>query len=220
LMDLEKWRRAWDSRGSLAAATHERRGWGRTHTYHHAPTCVPWRAVCGVAGGFGSGTPPLSSGICVCETQHSTHVYAALEPGASSGVPVASAQAWLGHAGAWWPRHSLAATAHLRGSPDGAQRRCAQPGSLGGAAHCPSWNTDQGVYRACRFAGVIMETRPGRGESDRPPRGRLSLHGTPAPASSGQGFECLRGLWDPKGGELYRTTTKPWETAVEVGSLF
>ena len=35
--------------------------------------------------------------------------------------------------------------------------------------------------------------------------------------SSGQGFECLRGPWDPKGGELYRSTVKPWETEVEAG---
>ena len=32
----------------------------------------------------------------------------------------------------------------------------------------------------------------------------------------GLGFECLQGPWDPKGGELYHTMTKPWETVVEV----
>jgi len=41
---------------------------------------------------------------------------------------------------------------------------------------------------------------------------------SPDPQSSGQGFECLQGPWDPKGGELYHATTKPWETVVEVGS--
>ena len=40
---------------------------------------------------------------------------------------------------------------------------------------------------------------------------------TPDPQSSGQGFECLQGPWDPKGGELYRPTAKPWETVVEAG---
>ena len=39
----------------------------------------------------------------------------------------------------------------------------------------------------------------------------------PGPQSSGQGFECLQGPWDPKGGELYRPTAKPWETVVEAG---
>ena len=39
----------------------------------------------------------------------------------------------------------------------------------------------------------------------------------PDPKSSGQGFECLQGPWDPKGGELYRSTVKPWETVVEAG---
>ena len=43
------------------------------------------------------------------------------------------------------------------------------------------------------------------------------LHGPPVPQSSGQGSECLQGPWDPKGGELYRSTMKPWETVVEVG---
>jgi len=33
----------------------------------------------------------------------------------------------------------------------------------------------------------------------------------------GQGFECERGWQDPKGGELYPVTVKPWETAVEAG---
>lgn len=42
-------------------------------------------------------------------------------------------------------------------------------------------------------------------------------HGTPGPKSSGLGFECLQGPWDPKGGELYRSTPKPWETEVEGG---
>ena len=46
------------------------------------------------------------------------------------------------------------------------------------------------------------------------------LHGTPVPVSSGQGFECLQGPWDPKGGELYHSTAKPWETVVEAGPLF
>ena len=46
---------------------------------------------------------------------------------------------------------------------------------------------------------------------------KTGLHGTPVPKSSGQDSECLQGPWDPKGGELYRSTTKPWETAVEVG---
>jgi len=32
---------------------------------------------------------------------------------------------------------------------------------------------------------------------------RECLHGTPAPASSGRGFEWWQGPWDPKGGELY-----------------
>ena len=41
--------------------------------------------------------------------------------------------------------------------------------------------------------------------------------GTPVPQSSGLGSECVQGPWDPKGGELYRSTTKPWETVVEVG---
>lgn len=50
------------------------------------------------------------------------------------------------------------------------------------------------------------------------PRGRDMLHGPPGPKSSGQGSECLQVPWDPKGGELHRSTTKPWETAVEVGS--
>jgi len=43
-----------------------------------------------------------------------------------------------------------------------------------------------------------------------------TLHGTPALKSSGLGFECVQIPWDPKGGELYHSMTKPWETAVEV----
>ena len=46
---------------------------------------------------------------------------------------------------------------------------------------------------------------------------KAGLHGTPVRKPSGLGFECVQGPWDPKGGELYRSTTKPWETAVEVG---
>jgi len=41
--------------------------------------------------------------------------------------------------------------------------------------------------------------------------------GTPGLKSSGLGSECLQGPWDPKGGELYRPTVKPWETVVEAG---
>lgn len=44
--------------------------------------------------------------------------------------------------------------------------------------------------------------------------------GSPVPTSIGQGFECLHGPWDPKGGELYHSTAKPWETVVEAGPLF
>jgi len=40
---------------------------------------------------------------------------------------------------------------------------------------------------------------------------------SPDPQSSGQGFECVQGPWDPKGGELSRPTVKPWETVVEAG---
>jgi len=42
------------------------------------------------------------------------------------------------------------------------------------------------------------------------------LHGTPDLVSSGRGFECWQVPWDPKGGELYCSMTKPWETVVEV----
>ena len=43
--------------------------------------------------------------------------------------------------------------------------------------------------------------------------------GAAGPRPIGQGFECEHVPWDPKGGELYLATTKPWETAVEVGRL-
>jgi len=32
-------------------------------------------------------------------------------------------------------------------------------------------------------------------------------------------FECQSVQWDPKGGDLYPATMKPWETVVEVGSI-
>ena len=35
--------------------------------------------------------------------------------------------------------------------------------------------------------------------------------------SSGLGSECMLASWDPKGGELYCSTAKPWETVVEAG---
>lgn len=41
------------------------------------------------------------------------------------------------------------------------------------------------------------------------------LQGSPAPKFSEPGSECLRGPWDPKGGELYHSMSKPWETVVE-----
>jgi len=57
----------------------------------------------------------------------------------------------------------------------------------------------------------------GRGEGNHPiPDGGTCME-SPDPQSSGQGFECLQGPWDPKGGELYRPTVKPWETVVEAG---
>ena len=43
--------------------------------------------------------------------------------------------------------------------------------------------------------------------------------GAAGPEPSGQGSEYVHGSWDPKGGELYLVTTKPWETAVDVGRL-
>ena len=45
----------------------------------------------------------------------------------------------------------------------------------------------------------------------------VNCMGTPGSKSIGQGSECLQGPWDPKGGELYRPTVKPWETVVEAG---
>jgi len=33
----------------------------------------------------------------------------------------------------------------------------------------------------------------------------------------GQGFECEHRRQDPKGGELYLTTVKSWETVMEAG---
>ena len=43
--------------------------------------------------------------------------------------------------------------------------------------------------------------------------------GTPGLKSIGLGSECLQGPWDPKGGELYRPTVKPWETVVKAGTM-
>jgi len=81
------------------------------------------------------------------------------------------------------------------------------------------------------LAGAIRKAKCGlrptelHGESDPhslkwPPSPRgcgVPQQGTPGPKSSGLGFECLQGPWDPKGGELYRSTVKPWETGVEAG---
>ncbi len=67
------------------------------------------------------------------------------------------------------------------------------------------------------LAGVLSKTLAVQGESKTPRPGLSFKQGPPVPMSSGQGFECLQGPWDPKGGELYQSTTKPWETAVEVG---
>jgi hypothetical protein len=40
---------------------------------------------------------------------------------------------------------------------------------------------------------------------------------TAGPRFNEQGSECQRVQWDPKGGELYLATVRPWETAVEAG---
>lgn len=40
---------------------------------------------------------------------------------------------------------------------------------------------------------------------------------TTGPRFDEQGSECQRVQWDPKGGELYLGTVRPWETAVEAG---
>jgi len=37
------------------------------------------------------------------------------------------------------------------------------------------------------------------------------------PVDMGHDFECERIWQDPKGGELYLTTVKPWETVVKAG---
>jgi len=54
------------------------------------------------------------------------------------------------------------------------------------------------------------------------PLSPFSCGGRPAratgPESNGQGSECQRVPWDPKGGELYLVTAKSWETVMEAGS--
>jgi hypothetical protein len=40
---------------------------------------------------------------------------------------------------------------------------------------------------------------------------------TASPRFNEQGSEFQHVQWDPKGGELYLATVRPWETAVEAG---
>ena len=146
------------------------------------------------------------------------------EPGASSGVPVTLAQCMDTNGVRWSVVVAPLVGGHGRSVdlPDGAGCRRAELGALTAVLFTARLETR--TKESMELAGSLVSSWKaplgGHGESDLPTQmvhEHSSLHGTPGLKSLGLGFECLQGPWDPKGGELYRTTTKPWETAVEVG---
>ena len=60
----------------------------------------------------------------------------------------------------------------------------------------------------CLQPAGLCEVREGQG-----------MQGPPVPNPKGRVLSANVPPWDPKGGELYLATMKPWETAVEVGML-
>jgi hypothetical protein len=90
----------------------------------------------------------------------------------------------------------------------------------------PVWGSLTDIVRALGWWG--METDPAdrksvqcERRSNRTERPILPHAGQRAIAAGPrfyeQGSECQRVQWDPKGGELYLATVRPWETAVEAG---
>jgi len=76
------------------------------------------------------------------------------------------------------------------------------------------------VLWATAYRASVRCTQYGRCGGDGDPRARGGLQLPPdLPVDVGQGSECEHRWQDPKGGDLYPATVKPWETVVEAGHI-